>query len=85
MHLHIERQDMTAQIRQDPMLNEDMPESLTIVRCDVALAGTGKAIHRMDRMVPQDQLVTRISTVPQGLVKPRGLDPAFPTEPRPHG
>jgi hypothetical protein len=83
MHLDIKREDVTAKIGQDPMMNKDLPESMAIVRREFTLPGTGKAIHRVDWMVAQDQLVPRVSMVLQGMVKPSGLDPALPTKTRP--
>lgn len=57
MHLHIESQNVAAQIGKNSTIDQSVPERLRVLRADVALVGARKAVYRMHRMMTKDDLM----------------------------
>jgi hypothetical protein len=83
--LHIEGEHMAAQVGQDAVIDEDAPERPPIGRPDLPLVGTGEAVDREDRVMPEDEFVARVGVRREGPVEPVGLHAPLAAVSRPEG
>ena len=83
MDLHVECQDMAAQVGEHARLAQNVPECRRVLWADIALVGAGEAVDRMDGMVARDELVAGVRVLVQHGAEPVGLDMAFAAEARP--
>ena len=83
MDLHIKGQNVTAQIGEDAVGNEDVPEFRRIFGSYFASIRAGEAVHREDRVVSGHQLVTCIGVLQQNLAQPVSLQVALAAETAP--
>ena len=84
MDLHVEGEDVAAEIGEHAALDEHVPEISRVLGADLPLVGTGEAVDREDRVMAQHQLVVRIGMALQHLAQPRRLDMALAAQARPH-
>jgi hypothetical protein len=85
MHLHVEGEDMTAQVGEHVRLHQDVPEPAGVLGADLALVGSGEAIDGVDGMVAQNELVPGIGMLVQHALEPLGLDVPLPAQSGPEG
>src|SRR6516164_201809 len=59
MHLHVEGEDVAAQIGEHPLFDQDVPEPACMFWPDLTLIGRLEAVDRMHRMMADHELVPR--------------------------
>ncbi len=80
MHLHIEREDMAAEVSENLVLDETVPEVSCVFRADLAFIVAGIAVHRKHRVVADHDLVARVGVLAKHLPQLYRLDMAFSAE-----
>ena len=84
MDLHVEGEDVAAEIGQHAALDEHVPELGRMLGTDLALIGTREAVDGEHRVVAKNQLVAGIGMALQHVAEPRRLDMALAAQARPH-
>src|SRR5437899_12752126 len=77
MRLHIEGEDVAAQIGNHVLVHQDIPERANVFVADLALIGPRKAVDGKHRVMAKNELMSGITMVSERCFQPRELDMAL--------